>query len=102
MKAKLPRLILFFFVLTTVFSFAGRIFVLNKYLTKGNDVKNYEEELNLLTKENNLLAGKIAEISSLTHVEDQALKLGMISPSSTAFLTAPIAASAIKPQAAQF
>ena len=83
-------------------SFAGRIIVLNKYLTKGKDVRNYEQDLAVLVKENNLLAGKIADASGLARIEQEALKLGFIVPTLTSFLTPPTAASAITPDANRF
>ncbi|MBI4091162.1 hypothetical protein HY419_00255 [candidate division WWE3 bacterium] len=96
MRVYLPKILIAFFVFTSVVSVFGRIYVSSKLATKGDEIRNLEEELAVLGKENDRFRRSIAEVSSLTEIKNKALALGMTEPSQREYIT-PLPEASAKP-----
>lgn len=93
MMKLLPKLVFCSLFIALLASFVMRICVFSKLATKGDEIKAYEIQIASLSKENNLLKQKIADLSSLSRIKAEALALGMVIPTKLDFLTPPVSAS---------
>ncbi len=94
----LPKFIVIFFLLLNLLGVSARVYVVTKLSTRGNEIKGMEIKLSSLLKENEGLKEKIAYLSSLSRVRDEAKAYGMVSPQVPEFLLpAPSASLDLKP-----
>lgn len=89
-RSKMGRVTLSFFLVTLVCA-AGvfYIFEVNNLATKGYEIKNLENQLNKLRKENENLRIQEAELKSMYKIEEKTKDLNMIVPKDVSYLNLP-------------
>ncbi len=90
-KLTLNYLLLFFIAVTIVV----QVFILNKHSTMGDQLSLINQKINEAETDNNQISQKIASLSAMTVIADEAKHYGLTAPSSVLSLAGslPLAAN---------